>query len=133
MTISDWLISNNAPLSSLAAFRGQFNVQLSDVGAATLTCVAGVCVATSSMMELSASGSAPCFVRLTTSTRKRQVVSQLYAATSLLPFVASLSGDPHISGPRGERFDFDGEAVRCFSFEVWLYVNDIILYNSLLS
>lgn len=113
----------------LQYFLGTFDVTRVD-GQTTLTCTSEACLG--NQIVLSAPGQVPCLAQFIVVTecdyfgddrrkrvnclvppndpKKRQSSNVIFVALSvLLPTVSTLIGDPHIVGPNGEHFDFQGK------------------------
>lgn len=106
----------------LDRFRGTFELARDvDTGLRSLHCIAPFvadrCV-NGDAIVFSPRGRAPCYVQFIVADvvgRKRASSTITLPAASLLPVVSSLVGDPHISGPNGERFDFKGRSGAFYS------------------
>lgn len=104
----------------LNQFRGTYTVT-EENGVRTLTCDCGRKRYTScsdgDQIVFSAPGVAPCFVRFIQAvTKKRQAVpGAAVGGVALFPGVAAAQGDPHITGPNGEKFEFNGKRAAVYT------------------
>lgn len=108
---------------NLDRFRGTFSFSRdASTGGRSLHCIAPFVADhcnDGDAIVFSLPGRAPCYVQFIVAdndARKRAPPTIItLPASSLLPIVSSLVGDPHISGPNGERFDFKGQSGAFYS------------------
>ena len=98
------ITSGGQTIDLTSTFR--WNCRLTGSGALrTLTCMhySG----TNTMTISGQDGVAPCYVQVVLGAKKRQA-GVFFGGSALLPQLATVTGDPHVSGPHGEAFEFRG-------------------------